>query len=438
MKKKILSLLITLFLIVMLLVLTGCSNSSNNQADSTSNGDGSSEITKEENLGAGEKINKVIQNFSGGLALVEDTEKKQYVINESGKVVFNYDTKAGDIYVRNGYISVGNYVYDNKGKEILHDETKTYGEVSKSGYIAVVLEKDDISGKTYFSQVEDLKGNMISESCQVEYSLYSSMLPKWLFDDNYMIQKDEGSYLDDYIFNASNKDMKAFDGIAKYECSIKKIGDNWYSISSSGWGARQKIVNQDISQIIENKSSYELFENVLLGKHFYSSGPSIQNILDSDKNVVKDFSEVGGIKSIEDFNNKIYAISETGYIYTMDENLNYIKEPEKTDYVGLIKTDIGIYAYSEQKIDTEDTKKLQVKLDLLDDNLNSKKTVFNEMATDETYSNFLTGLTINWTPEVEYNTDGRFIYSYQNFKEGGKVIFKIYDTEKEKFIELHK
>ncbi len=175
-----------------------------------------------------------------------------------------------------------------------------------------------------------------------------------------------------------------------------------------------------------------------MGKHFYSSGSKIQNILDFDTNVIKDFSEVGGINSIEDFNNKIYAISETGYIYTMDENLNYIKEPEKTEYVGLIKTDKGIYAYSEQEIAQEDTKKLQVKLDLLDDNLNSNKTVFDEIATDETYYNFLTGLTINRTPRVTYETNGKFIYSYQDFKEDGKVIFKIYDTEKEKFIELYK
>lgn len=56
MKKKILILLVVLSLITILLVLTGCSKSSND--DSTPTGDNPSGITNEEVSGTGEKFIK--------------------------------------------------------------------------------------------------------------------------------------------------------------------------------------------------------------------------------------------------------------------------------------------------------------------------------------------------------------------------------------------
>ena len=87
--------------------------------------------------------------------------------------------------------------------------------------------------------------------------------------------------------------------------------------------------------------------------------------------MVKDFSEIGGILSIEDYNNTIYAISGTGYIYTMDENFNYIKEPEKSEYNSLIKTEEGIWGASTYK-DGEERKE---KLVLLNDKLEETKEI---------------------------------------------------------------
>lgn len=346
----------------------------------------------------------------------------------------------GKIYISNGYISVGHYVFDSNGKEILHNENKLYGEASESGYIAVLFTKDDISGKTFFVQIEDLKGNTISESynidAETEYEAKFYM-PRFIWNDFYIIRSDNlTSGIETGVFDAKTKNIQVYSenifGSLSNNIS-SKVGDDWYlSYEKDAFITNGSIINSDFSKIIVDKSTSESYKKVLFNKYIYSHSTQKDTFIDFDKNIVKDFSDIGGIASIEEFKDKIYVISNTGYIYTMDESLNYIKAPSKTEYSGLLKTNKGIYAYSESEVKQEDTSRLQVKLDLLNDNLEVQKTIFDEIAPNESNHNFMTGLTITKTPSVNYTVYGKFIYSYQDFQEDGKVTFKIYDTEKEK------
>ena len=371
MRKKILSLGIIGVLLIMLFVLTGCGDKTTTNTNKSSNNNESSNVNQENRTGIA--IKNIVQKFTDGLAVVEDSNENQYVIDENGVVIYENTTNK-DIYISNGYISVGNYIYDNKGNEVTHNENKDYKNVSKSGFVAVTDTTEDISGTKSDNRVEDLKGNVISDS----YGVYDV---NYLFEDYFVAYDHEKDK--DILINAKTKETQNLsDVLTDYNDkgdlpSAEKIGE-WYLIKCSGnddWYAKNDFSKAvSLKQYFDDysyKCDYFVLEKYIIGKGTQGGNSDLTKAFDLDGNVVKDFSEIGGILSIEDYNNTIYAISGTGYIYTMDENFNYIKEPEKSEYNSLIKTEEGIWGASTYR-DGEESKE---KLVLLNDKLEETKEI---------------------------------------------------------------
>lgn len=351
---------------VLILCLAGCGNKTNNES--------SSENESKENK-TGIAINKVVKNFTDGLAIVEDSNKTQYVIDENGNVIYENTTNK-NLYVNNGYISVGNYIYDNKGKEVQHNESKTYKDVSKSQYVLVTNTVEDVSGIKSNDRIEDLNGNIISET-------YNENYIKYLFEDYFIIYDSENENYQ--LFNAKTKETNNFSNLLEANyfgndiLSIEEKGE-WYFIEFAGIGSW--YIKNDFSTVISGQQSYDYYmyscgdfilEKYLIGEGIQGGNSNQTRAFDLNGKMVKDFSEIGGIQSIVDYNNIIYVISKTGYIYTMDENFNYIIQPEKTEYDSLIKSNQGIWAIESYK-DGSETKD---KITLLDDKLEKQKEIDN-------------------------------------------------------------
>lgn len=373
MRKKFLLTGIIFMLILMLVILTGCGDkkSNTNQNQEVENVTSNNEIQANK---TGIEIKEIVQKFTDGIAVVKDNNNNQYAIDENGNVIAKSKDSKENVYYSNGYISVGNYIYDSEGKEITHDENKTYGNVSKSGYVSVVIKSEDVSGKHYIEQIEDLQGNKISDS----YTLYSTDSDfVYLFEDFYYVcDRDNEEYL---LINAKNNETKNLEevlckdgGSLSYAPNIIRKFGNLYLLSE---GSKAWCVNSDFSKVTSAAPIYDGFgytvNNIILDKYMIGKGNQGGNAdeiraFDLDGNMVKDFTEIGNVKAIEEYNNIIYIISETGYIYTMDENFNYIIQPEKTEYVGLLKCKDGIIA-------TKDVGSGNVNMTLLDENLQPVK-----------------------------------------------------------------
>lgn len=352
MKKKILSLGVIAVLIAMLFVLTGCRNNSDTNTETNVQNDNLVQDSSSTTT-VGLEIDEVLKKFDNGLALVQDENKYQYVIDESGKVVYENENKQ-DVYVSNGYISVGNCVYDNKGMVVAQSENKIYGNVSKSEYVAVQIKTEDVSGTTTVEQIEDLKGNKITDYSQT-YTTYGGPDIEYLFEDFYTVFDRETEEL--LLINAKNNEIKKLEEILDVDGSRPYVYEqygNWYRVGTKG-SLNDWFINSDFSKIISNvqyynKNRYECTE-FILDKYMIGNGREDKvAAFDLEGNMVKDFTEIGKIKSITDYNNIIYVISETGYIYTMDSSFNYILQPTKTEYENLFKTKDGVWASKSKNI----------------------------------------------------------------------------------------
>lgn len=412
MKKKILSLGLIAVLIIMLFALTGCGNK-----ESNTNTNIQKENLNEDTISTnttGIEIKEVIEKFDNGLALVEDKNQYQYVIDESGKVVYENENKQ-DVYVSNGYISVGNYVYDNKGMVVTQGDNKTYGNVSKSKYVAVQVKTEDVSGTTTVVQIEDLKGNKITDYSQT-FTTYGVNNIEYLFEDFYTVYDREKEEV--LLINAKNNEIKKVEEIidgCDGEPYVYEQYGNWYRVRTNG-DLNDWFINSDFSKVISNKQYYNDDEyecsKVILDKYLIGNGNKTNTsdkivAFDLEGNMVKDFTEIGKIKSITDYNNIIYVISETGYIYTMDSSFNYILQPTKTEYENLFKTKDGIWASKGKNIY------------LLNDKLEQGKE--------------LTGISFTLVDPFAIGDDVNFIYSSSEGK-----YHDVYNIETGKLLEIYR
>ena len=431
MKKKILTLGVIILLVSLSVILTGCENNSKEKNEIST--ETNEQISKE----TGIEITKVTERFSGGVAIVEDGNERQYGIDENGKVICENEvteyldsaSKAnGDtMYASNGYITLnskdkGNYIYDSKGKEIAHSENKKYGKVSKSGYINVIAMNEDVSGQSYVAQIEDLEGNKISETYKSFGPTAGSPEITYLFEDFFEIyDRETEEYL---LINAKTKELKkmtdVIDGFdTKYVKTLEYVDtyDNWYSVkneSNDYW-----FIKKDFSKVVEGTQYYEDYKyacnTIVLDKYLIGHGEQGGNseqtkAFDFDGNMVKDFSDIGGIKVMQVYNNVIYVITDTGYIYTMDENFDYISEPIKTEYTNLLKTEDGIWGANGSNINNS-------QINLLDDKLQTKKEI--SVKTDNL---------------SEMTGDGeKWIYKTVN-----EVTSFVYNVEKEEILQIYK
>lgn len=361
-------------------------------------------------------IKKVVEKFEKGIALVEDENEKQYVINEKGKVVYE-PAEDEEIYVSNGYISTGNYVYDNKGKEVAHDENKKYYKVSKSEYVLVKVELRSVSGTTYVNQIEDLKGNKVSES----YSSYRDFESDgYLFEDCYVVYDKENA--ENIILDAHDHEPKRPEDFEntflKTTLSTERQDGTWYYVKSKDnfhW-----FINADFSKVLYEKIEVDgdeyTYKQVLLDKYILAESKQKKTALfTTEGNLVADLTENGGVAAIQTFEDTIYIISDK-YIYTVDSELNYIAEPVETEFDALAVTKDGVWGVQTDKN----------KLILLDKT--AKETA--EMTDiDDWDLKKIVG---------HHSTNGdNFIYALKDDVIPSEVEF-IYNTETEKMLEISK
>lgn len=412
-------------IVIIILVIVACSTvvifslknneTSKKKKEQTSTPTPTNNVEEEENE---IEIKKVIEKFDKGLALVEDEDEKQYVINEKGKIIYEQEDDE-EIFINNGYISAGHYIYDSKGKEVAHNDNKIYNKVSKSEYVLVTIEINNVTGTKYMNQIEDLKGNKVSEQ-YLTYSDFDS--DRYLFEDFYLIYDREKE--DNVILDANKNEAKyaeEFENrfLETTLSTVRKYGE-WYCVRSAkgfNW-----FVNSDFSKIIYEKINVDneeyTYKQVILDKYMLAeSNQGKVALFNTEGNMIADLTENGGVKDIKAFEDVIYILSDK-YLYTVNSDLEYIVEPKKTDFSGLALTKEGVWGVG--------TNKGKEKLVLLDEKTEEKA----EMSDVEDWNlkNII----------KEQSSDGsKFIYAIEEEELPSEVNF-IYNTDTEEMMKILK
>ena len=398
MKKKILSLGVVAILIAMLVLLTGCGNETTNINTNTDTND-SSTINTEQKEGI--SISEVVEPFANGYAIVKGTDGNKYVIDENGNVTYtiNFDKYT----FSNGYIIVDyDYIIDATGKKILEeDDTKSYLAISKSGYVVVETVSSNLSGTSYKVGIEDLNGNSV-------YS-YDGALEldrcKYITGDIFQIG---GTFINaktGKTFKDEDGDIPEIKGKAMDGKIYARTLDNQY------------IISEDLEDVFTYKddawSTFDIL-GIINDKYFYAkTDDNNYGIYDMKKNLVKDLTE-GGISYIFENDDVYYVKSNTGYIYTLDSNFEYITEPIKNT-ATLFPTEIGIIGFIDSKVY------------LLDKTLEFNKEL--------SYISNTEGKHIN--NDIMKSTMNSFTYYLKDkFLYGGNNM--IYNLETEKAVEIYK
>lgn len=342
MKKKILSLGIVAVLIVMLVTLTGCGEKETTNENQKNPIENSETATTQQN-NEGVNISKVISAFSNGYAFVQGEDGIYYIIDEKGNSTYeinNYNEETTTF--SNGYLSINeskkNYVLDNTGKEILSSENKTYGAVSKSGYISVVTKEESIAGIKMILTIEDLKGNIIyTGKAQNRYD------SKYIGEDVYCIDGDG------ILINAKTGTTYSYDkGINN---TFSQVNDTWIH-QESYYG---KYITYDLKTEVSDEANYEETTaklNIISGSNKYLFGTTTAysnkaGVFDYNGKLIKNFEDLGGIHAMFEYNDVLYVVSETRYVYTMDTDLNIIAEPQTDRYSSIVgSTSKGIIAFN--------------------------------------------------------------------------------------------
>ncbi len=330
MKNKLL--MILLCGVMVLGFATGCGNKATNNNDNQK----SEYENKEQQTGIA--ITETISSFENGYAVVKGTDGTSYVIDENGNSTYKLDSDKTKVV--NGYIisstGMGNYVMDGKGKTIFEKEdNKEYVSISKSGNLVVRTREQSLSGTNYKYSILDKNGKIIYADDSVsEYKyiagdvyLYGSILVNAKTGKTYTFSDDvevKGGLTNGYLY---------FMGVSNKNYIISEDLEKVYNLSTDFWS------DFNILGIINEKYIY--------GKNT-NSGNDTYAIYDMTGKIVKDLTE-GGIQSIFEFDNVFYVKSNTGYIYTLDSEFNYIKDPVKDTSV-LIPTTKGILAFKDSKV----------------------------------------------------------------------------------------
>lgn len=392
MKKVISILAVVVLMVIMLFALTGCGINGNKKVATPNNDEAN---IQEESLNDSQAENReeieyteIEEVFDSGYALLRKTTSKEhiyYYVDETGKEIrkntIYTSSRISEKYM-NGYI-IGNpnkkddsYIEDYSGNKLLEASSSsstthiTYGDVSKSGYVVMTKEEESLSGTTYKTTIEDMNGSVI-------YSVNGVAKSAWICDDIFYVGdvNPRGNGIYDDI-----EDKGAFDIVNAKTGKVQKVdlgqfatGPN-ISVCKNYFRINNYILSTDLEKVYQTLT---YMEKGLTDNYYLSSG----NIVDFSGNIVHSFEEDGGVKEIYYYDNTYYVVSNTGFLYTMNDSFEKISEPIKFDD-SLIFTTEGVVA------------KINGSVGILDKNLNipvkiDDKGDLNIEQSNKIYDNFI-------------------------------------------------
>lgn len=273
MKKKILSLVLISILIIMLLILTGCTN---NQTNEENQNNGASQEGNKSNQEESIDLEIVAASDEDDLILLRERYTYNYYITTlSGKIIAkNLKLSNSTFEIQNGFINAFNgKIYDKNGDLVYSSEAATTA-ISKNGYVLeMVTEESMAEGTVKKYRIVDYKtGEILTES---KYGI------------EYL------DYEDYFSYNTGNNTYV-------YDAKTKERGELPFGKSTE----------------------------LLSMKYRLKYNPTRQKIYDFDDNELKDISE-GGVREIVCYGDRIFVLTNTDYVYTLDMNFNYVVQPTK-------------------------------------------------------------------------------------------------------------
>lgn len=240
-------------------------------------------------------------------------------------IMNNYIYTNKKLYSSNEY----NYVFNSQGKEV-YKTNGAIGGISESGYCLTEEQKESMStGDSLQYNIIDLKnGNNVYST---DYTNVQNGFVKFKYSNykDYFLKEELNAMVSGSLIDANTKE------------EYKNFAEN-------------KDYLEKESQILKNYNMpyYDGEKNYLGGtiinmenKLFLQDG----KICNFDGKELKDISE-GEVKYIFYYNNNILVITNTGYIYTLNKDLEYIVKPTKIASTELPKNILVDGAAIEEKI----------------------------------------------------------------------------------------
>ena len=289
----------------------------NNQNESKDN----SELTELE-------FEEIDQPYKDGYAILRSDEKNSsgntiyYFVDSNGKLVYQEGIyNMSHHKFMNGYF-IRNYYNNNNNASIIDlstgetvlqgttsvsaTESVSYGDISKNGYVVAVRKTESLSGETYKTNIEDLNGNVIySVDKKVRYICPTA-------DTFVFIDDDTGSVT---LINAQTK--KNVEVNYRYE----------YLENDEVYGFENYIAFNDFIVSVDLEKVYEKMprmKNELNDQYYLST----EGITDFTGKVVYDFTD-GGFTKVFYYDGIYYVLSKNDFRYTLDENFNFVAQPDK-------------------------------------------------------------------------------------------------------------
>lgn len=289
-------------------------------------------------------------------AVVKGTDGKTYLINEDGQALSILNDDIEECIYVNGYDLSPNLlcytekefaghdqhfqlytIRDNNNNVIFDEDDNIITPISKNGFMITFDVVDQLSGITENYKIIDINGNTV---CELGEGWFDGV--GYLGDDifYYHWEGREGSSvlidakskkvldLSTFQYNGNNKNLKLKDCI--------EFGGVYYNKDLSGQYISFNECS-DYTSVID--SGYGLPDDLPLANiRFWDKN----TIYDFEGNPLKEISD-GGILHMIYYDGVYYIISTNNFIYTLDDNFNYITEPQKMErprFVGLTNSGV--------------------------------------------------------------------------------------------------
>lgn len=257
-----------------------------------------------------------------------------YIVDYKGNKKTKIDGACqADTYIMNNYVytnnkiygdSEFNYVFDSKGKEVYKANGSIIG-ISESGYCLISEKMDSMaSGENEEYNIVDLKDgkSVYSSKSEMVYSDYKDYFIKEELNAMVSGTLIDSKTLEEYKDYASNKDY-----LKEESEELKSFNMPYYNGEKNYLGST--IIDVNKKTILKN------------GK-----------IIDFDGNELKDISE-GDVKYICSYDDNIFVVTRTGYVYTLDKKYEYIAKPVKITDTKLPKNILVDANAIEEKINQQ-------------------------------------------------------------------------------------
>lgn len=277
---------------------------------------------------------------SSEIFLTSDGEIYKY----SGEKIGTLDSN-NSYTIQNGYIYTSKEAFSSDGK-LLYSASGTIQAISKSGVLIDRRIEDDVSkGQVAIYKIVDLQKNnkVITEGDTVYIYFGQDDFFKKYYEVYYRLNNENGNYLtmEEHAVNSYELiDLKQnisygttiLNGIDDIDVNkIYGINDFMENLSFPA----------DVGTIASERNNQGNIEILSLDKRLIYdflryNGTYRADIRDFNGNILKDIS-VGGVSKVVPFEDEFYVITETGYIYGLDGNLNNIFEARRIDSSNVVE-----------------------------------------------------------------------------------------------------